>query len=431
VIANTGKVIKSGGRENKLMLAMAALGFVPLAGDGAKAILKQALAKGVGENIDEAAEVVLKAVSETAPQFKDGEEALAALRAGGAELAGVKATLKGSMVVLEMTGQEAKALANDSGRIKSLVAIAESKGIGRLSLKIAGPEAKEAIQNIKLFNSLSAEGLEPIRVASEKAKLSAKANYEEAKGVWTTAKGESRRLINEAETAVKASDEELALAKAKKAEFEELVTRWKSKEVSDSEFIRKAEGYIEGARPAGDRAGSQGELLGSDRVQQGGGSHLEGSGRNPPQGSGSVGQSHSAPGREPSGTGQNVQRAERIRGDRWRHMEVLRAEGSHEITGGTEPGFSNRRLRTLTKSDPAFNTKAQRFEEAIRMQARRDAEQADSLVVRYKALQKKMDSLDKTSLTYEEEKRTLLAEQTKLDAELDELERRTNFGTGS
>lgn len=88
-------------------------------------------------------------------------------------------------------------------------------------------------------------------------------------------------------------------------------------------------------------------------------------------------------------------------------------------------------LRTLTKSDPAFNTKAQRFEEAIRMQARRDAEQADSLVVRYKALQKKMDSLDKTSLTYEEEKRTLLAEQTKLDAELDELERRTNFGTGS
>ncbi len=312
VIANAGKVVKTGGRENKLMLAMAALGFVPLVGDGATAILKQTLAKGVGENIDEAAEIVLKTVSETAPQFKDGDEALAALRAGGVELAGVKATLKGSMVVLEMSGKEAKALANDSGRIKALVAIAESKGIGRLSLKITGPEAKETIKNIKLFNTLSAEGLEPIRVASEKAKLTAKANYEEAKGAWTTAKGESRRLVNEAETALKASDGELALAKAQKAEFEELVTRWQSKEVSDSEFIRKAEGYIEGARPAGDRAGSPGQLLGSDRLQQGGGSHLEGSGRPPSQGSGSVGQSDSPLGREPSGTGSNVERAERI-----------------------------------------------------------------------------------------------------------------------
>jgi hypothetical protein len=312
VIANAGKVLKTGGRENKLMLAMATLGFVPLAGDSAKAILKQTLAKGVGENIDEAAEVVLKAVSETVPQFKDGDEALAALRAGGVELAGVKATLKGSGVVLEMTGKEAKALANDSGRIKALVAVAESKGIGRLSLKITGPEAKEAIQNIKLFNSLSVEGLEPIRVASEKAKWTAKAKYGEAKHAWTTAKVESRRLVNEAETAVKASDGELALAKAQKAEFEELVTRYESKEVSESEFIRQAEGYIEGARPAGDRAGSQGKLLRGDRVQQGGGSHLEGSGRNPSQGSGSVGQSDSPLGRKPSGTGSNVERTERI-----------------------------------------------------------------------------------------------------------------------
>lgn len=54
--------------------------------------------------------------------------------------------------------------------------------------------------------------------------------------------------------------------------------------------------------------------------------------------------------------------------------------------------------------------------------------QANSLIERYKALQQKMDSLDNTSPNYAEAKRTLLAEQMKLDAELDSLEKSIKGG---
>ena len=92
--------------------------------------------------------------------------------------------------------------------------------------------------------------------------------------------------------------------------------------------------------------------------------------------------------------------------------------------------FLDKAIAHLDENQAKLDQMSKELKESAK-QADLRAKQADDWIVRYKALQKKIEDLNKTSPTYETERQILLAEQAKLEAELDALERSIEDGSTS
>ncbi|MBK8575470.1 MAG: RES family NAD+ phosphorylase [Elusimicrobia bacterium] len=323
VMANTGNVVESKGRENKLMLAMALVGFVPLVGDGAKAIVKGRLAGQAVEDLDEAAQLVQRALESAPAVFKDGDEFLLAVKEARIELPDMKAVVKGGLVMLEMSDDVAAGIAKNPGKMHELVRFAESKGVGQLSLSVSGPNAKEVLGNLNGFNAVGAKSLGRMRVEAGEELAWALRDRDKAKATYFKAQKESNRLITNAETALKSSDREVVLAQGKRGELAALTERWKSKGVSDSEyeqgveqlmgesgFVRQGDTFVERGKQSSVAGSPSGLPESRGSLGRDGGLHPENDGYTP-EGHRVSGQGDRPSGQKPGDIESDLQRNER------------------------------------------------------------------------------------------------------------------------
>jgi hypothetical protein len=109
---------------------------VPGFGDAAKMMVKSRLSRAAAKELDEASHVVGKLLAEAPSAFKNTDELVTALKAEGLMVDGFKASMKGGLVVLEMSADAGAALAKNPKQLQSLAQFAEAKGIGRISLKV-------------------------------------------------------------------------------------------------------------------------------------------------------------------------------------------------------------------------------------------------------------------------------------------------------
>jgi hypothetical protein len=339
VAANAGKVWDSGGKENKLMLAMSAVGFVPGFGDAAKMMVKSRLSRTATKELDDASLVVGKLLAEAPSAFKNTDELVSALKAEGLMVDGFKASMKGGLVVLEMTPDVGATLAKNPKQLQSLAQFAEAKGIGRISLKVTSPEAKKVLASFESTGALGRETLVRLLVETADEVKVAKGARDVAWKEFLSKKADTAKAktaFNDTADALASGKNNLRGLEQYMEQINDLTKSFNKGEVSADEFTRRVEGIM--GEAGFERQGDTFVTRGSIEVDPGNKTELRDSG-------GTMGRDgrtlQEVSGNQPSGSGPDRRIAETGEGvwqgnkeGRKRAQEYAAAGGREAAAGG-------------------------------------------------------------------------------------------------